>query len=223
MKIPKLAILIFVLNLPKLVYSQSDDFGIWYGLNPEFSLTKKLDIKVSAMIRTFKNASIIEQVFLEAGASYKFNNYLSTAVSYRIIDNLEDNSEYHIRHKWFADVKGTLPLGNFSFSARLRLQVQTKTFYENEKDKIPDYHGRLKLRVSYNIPSFPVNPFLCIESFSPLFKNHVQLVDKDRFTLGLEYKIFKKQSIEGEYVFQRDFLPHISDINLISLTYNIKF
>jgi hypothetical protein len=223
MKIRRLSICIFVFVLSQLVYSQSDDFGIWYGLNAEFSLNKKLDINVSTMIRTFNNASKMEQAFLEGGVSYKFNKYLSMACSYRVTDNLEDDSEYHIRHKWFADVKGSLPLENFTFSARFRFQVQTKTFYEDEEDKIPDYHGRIRLKVIYKIPQFPVNPYLCIESFSPLFENSDRVIDKNRFTSGFEYKIAKKHSIDAEYIFERDFLPHLSDMHIISINYTIKF
>ena len=223
MKIRGLAVCLFIFFIPKTGYSQSTDFGIWYGANGEYSLNKKIDIDVSAMIRTFDNASKIDQAFLEGGLSYKFNKYLSSAVSYRITENLEDNTEYHIRHKWFADIKCTLPLKNFSFSARLRFQIQKKTFYENPGDKIPDYHSRFKLKGIYKIPKFPVNPYLSIESFSAMFENSERLIDKNRFTLGFEYKIAKKHSVEAEYIYQRDYLPHISDINIISINYNIRF
>ena len=212
----------FAIILPQICYSQNDDFGIWYGLNAESSLTKKLDIDVSAMIRTFNDASKIEQAFMEAGISYKFNKYLSVAGSYRIINNLENNSEFHIRHKFFADVKGTLPIGNFSFSSRFRLQILKKTFIEKESDKVPDYHGRIKLKLIYKIPRFPVNPYLSVESFIPLYRNSSRLIDKNRFTLGSDYKISKKHSVGLEYIFQRDFKPHISDINIISIGYTYR-
>jgi len=223
MKIKRLLICISGLIFSQLVYGQSNDFGIWYGLNSNYSLIKKLDINLSVMIRTFNNASEIEQAFLEGGVSYKFNKYFSVAGSYRLTDKLEDDSEFHIRHKWFADVKGTLPLENFSFSARFRFQTQTRTYFENEADKIPDYHGRIKLKTYYNIPGFPVNPYLSVETFSPMFENSDRFIDKNRFTSGLEYKIVKKHSVEAEYIFQRDYLPHISDIHLIAINYSIKF
>lgn len=209
----------FVLILDQSCFSQNDDFGIWYGLNIESSVNKKLEIDVSAMIRTFDGASKIEQKFLEAGISYKFNKYLSIAASYRIIDKLEDNSELHLRHKSFADVKGTLPVGNFYFSSRFRFQVQKKTFIEKESDKVPDYHGRIKLKLIYKIPQFPVNPYLSVESFVLLFRNSDRLIDKNRLTPGFDYKISKKHSAGIEYIFQRDLLPRISDINIISISY----
>ena len=40
---------------------------------------------------------------------------------------------------------------------------------------------------------------------------------------GVELRILKQHSVEVEYIFQRDYLPHISDINIISVNYNFKF
>lgn len=220
-RILTVCLFIFFIFVPG--HTQSADFGIWYGLNGEKSINKKIAIEMSAMIRTFNNASRIDQAFLEAGISYKFNKHLSSAASYRITDNHEDNLEYHIRHKWFADIKGSLPLGNVEFSARLRFQIMKKTFYEDAGDKIPDYHSRIRLKGVYKIPKFPVNPSISIESFCAMFENSERLIDKNRLTLGLEYKISKKHSVEAGYIFQRDFLPHVSDINIISVDYNISF
>jgi hypothetical protein len=106
---------------------------------------------------------------------------------------------------------------------RLRLQVQSRTYYEPGDDNSPDLTGRIKFKGIYNIPKFPVNPYICFESFSPLFENSTRLLGKERFAAGFEYKIVKKHSIEAEYIFERDFLPRLSDISIISITYNVKF
>ena len=223
MKSKRLAVGILFLILSRIIYCQNDDFGIWYGVNAEYSINKTLEIDVSTMVRTFSNASKVEEAFLEGGVTYKFNKYFSIAGGYRFTENLEDNNEFHIRHKWLADLKGSLPLENFSFSARFRFQVQSKTFYEKESDKLPYYHGRLKFKAIYKTPKFPVNPYLEMESFSALFENSKRVIDKNRFSAGLEYKIAKKHFIEAEYMFQRDYLPHLSDMNIFSIEYNFKF
>lgn len=223
MMIRRLLISVLFIILLQAGYSQGDDFGIWYGINAELRLVKKLDVNVSTVVRTFDNASKIEQGYLEGGVSYKFNKYLSFAASYRIINTVENDSRYHLRQKWFTDIKGSYPVGKFSFSARFRFQVQTRTFIEKVADKIPDYHARIKFKAIYKIPDFPVNPYLCYESFSPLFSNSDRLIDKNRFTAGAEYKISKMHSIEAEYIYQRDYMPQLADMNIVSITYNIKF
>jgi hypothetical protein len=208
--------------LPFICHSQNDDFGIWYGLNAEKSLNKKIDISLSGMIRTFNDASKIEQSFLEGGVSYKIWKHISVAGSYRIINYLESYSEYWARHKFFADIKGTLPIGNFSLSSRFRLQLQKRTFIEHESDKAPDYHGRIKLKFTWKVPHFPVNPYLSAESFFPLSGNPDRTIDKNRFAFGADYNISKKHSVALEYIFQRDYTPHISDISIISLGYTFS-
>jgi len=214
-------ILIFLFN--KHLYCQIHDFGIWYGVNSELSVKKKLEIDVSAMIRTFEKATKIEQAFLEGGVTYKFNKFFSFGGSYRLTNNIEDDSQFHIRHKLMTDVKGTLPVNDFTFSARIRLQVQSRTYFEPGDDRTPDLTGRIKLKGIYNIPKFPVNPYLSFESFSPIFENSARLLGKERIAAGFEYKIVKNHSIEAEYIFERDFIPRISDISIISVAYNVKF
>jgi len=213
----------FLLFISISGHSQDDDFGIWYGINSEYAINKKLEVDVSAMIRTFKNASRAEQMFLEAGVSQKLGKYNSIAASYRLTNMLEDDNNYHIRHKFLTDLKGTFPLNNFSFSTRLRLQMQSRTFVEDVGDKTLNFTGRFKFKCLYNIPKFPLNPYLCIETFSPLFESAEKIIGKERLTAGIEYKIIKKHSIEAEYIFERDFLPRVSDISIISLNYNVKF
>lgn len=204
-------------------YAQNNDFGIWYGIAAERKLVKNLELDLSACVRTFENASKIEEAFLEAGLTYKFNDFISAEGSYRITENIEDDDSFHLRHKWFLGVKGSLSPGDFTFSGRVRFQKRYKTFFEDEEDKIPDSHIRCRLKTLYDIPSFPVNPFLSAEIFLPVFTEAGRTIDKNRFMFGAEYNITKKQSVELEYIFQRDYLPKLSDINIISVQYNFKF
>jgi len=53
-----------------------------------------------------------------------------------------------------------------------------------------------------------------------MYVNSDRFIDKERFTLGFEYKISKKQAIEAEYIYQRDY---VSDIQIISINYFFSF
>jgi len=222
MTIKKLFLLILLIGTTSIAFSQ-DDFGIWYSVSAEKKLIKKLEIDFDANVRTYNDASKIEETFFDIGLSYKFNKYLSSAISYRFTEFREDDDLLHPRHKWFADLKGKLPLGNFDISARFRFQQRFKTYIEDENDKEPKDAGRIKLRSLYNIPSFPVNPYIGVELFFPMFTETERNVEKNRLMAGVEYNISKKQSLGLEYMHQRDYLPHISDINVISLSYNLNF
>ncbi len=204
-------------------YCQNRDFGIWYGFNAEHSISKKIEIDLAAVLRTFNNATRTDQAFFEGGITYKLNKHLSASGSYRFTEKIESNSRFYPRHKLFADIKATLPSGNFIFSSRFRFQYQNKTFIEKASDEIPDYHFRIKLKAVYIITQFPLNPYLYFESFSQLFANAHRFSDKNRFAAGVECKITQKQSVDAGYMLQRDFEPHISDMYIVSINYNIKF
>jgi Protein of unknown function (DUF2490) len=204
-------------------YSQDSDFGLWYEASAEKSFSKKFDISGTFQARTFDNASTLDQAYMEFGASYNLNKYIGFAGSYRLGNYLDNDDLYHIRHKWFADIKGSLPVSNFVFSLRLRLQIMARTYIEDAKHDIDEYDGRLKLKGVYKIPHFPVNPYVSFETFSPIFRNEGRLIDKSRSTLGLEYKITKKHIIDIEYIYERDDYPHLSIMNIISLNYTFKF
>jgi hypothetical protein len=203
------------------LYAQTD-FGIWYGASAKKGLFNKFDLEASCMLRTFENAAKVEQGFIETGLNYKINKHLDAAISYRLTSSLENDSKYHFQHKAFIDLKGDMKLSNFTFSGRLRFQSRVKTYLEYVSDKYPDYTGRIKLKAMYRTQSFPLNPFIYYESFCPMFNNSERLIGKNRFSLGLEYKISGMHSVEIEYIYQRDYLPKISDINIISLNYNLR-
>jgi hypothetical protein len=202
--------------------AQDKDFGIWYGANINKGITNKLDLDVSAMVRTFEKASKVDQGFLEAGLGYKINKHLDAALSYRLTSSLEDDLKYHFQHKVFLDLKGDVKLSNFSFSGRFRFQTRVKTYLEYVSDKYPDYTGRLKLKAMFRTPSFPLNPYVYCESFYPMFADSERLMGKNRLSFGFIYKISKLHSIDFGYIYQRDYLPKISDKNIISIEYNLN-
>lgn len=219
----KVLILFLLVLITSTTYAQDNDFGIWLGVSAQHDLMKKLDVELSGCLRTFNNTSQVEQYFLEGGLQYKFNKHLSASGSYRIINTLEDDSRFYFRHKLFIDLKGSVPYRNFDFSARLRMQRTTRTYIEDTEDLTSKYYGRVKLKAAYNTISFPLNPYIYIESFSPVFSDSGFKISKSRLSAGTELRITRKSSLEAEYIFQRDYQPDISDMHIISINYKFKF
>ncbi len=218
-----LILILPLLTLTGKVSGQEQDFGIWYNFNAAHSLSKKMEMTLKASLRTYKNASVIDETYLEGELSYEFNKYLSAAASARIAETREKNGEYHIRYKYFASVKGKLPVERFTFSTRAMLMVINRTYVEDEDDDRTFSTFRLKLKVDYNINNFPVDPYLGIESFTKIVVDSENIIDKSRFLAGFEYKISKKHSLELEYMLDRDLTPDLSYTHLISATYNLTF
>jgi len=223
MMIRKLYLSVFLFSLSLVVYSQEKDFGIWYGISAEHKFSKKLELDLLANIRTFNDASKIEEAFFEGGLEYSKSKHLSFAGTYRLSRNIENNNSLYFQHKMFLDIKGNLPVGKIDFTGRLRFETRIKTYIRNEDDKFPDYTGRIKLKVLYKTQTFPVDPYLYVETFCPMFSDKSGTIGKNRFSAGLKFSIIKRHAVEVEYIFQRDYQPHLSDLNILSVNYDIKF
>lgn len=221
----KKALLMFAAILISSVtaHSQKNDFGIWYSISAEKDVVKNLELDVDLNVRTFKDASKIEEAFLDIGLTYKFSKFLSVAAGYRFTEFMEDDDTFHPRHKWFTDLKGKVTFGDFDISARLRYQQRYKTYFEDENDKESKKIGRTKLSILYDIPSFSLNPYVSAELFFPVFLETSRTIEKSRLTAGFEYNFSKKHSVEAEYLFQRDNYPKLLEMNIISLNYKLKF
>jgi len=219
----KYILFLLFLSIPVVMTAQDKDFGIWYGISAEHKLTKKLEIDLLTNVRTFRNASKLDEAFIEGGITYSMYKHISIAGSYRLTKSIENNDSYYFRHKYMLDLKGNIPAGNFNFSGYLRFQTAVKTYIKDENDKFPSYTGKIKLKAIYKTPTFPLNPYIYIETFCPMFSAKSGTIEKNRFSAGVELSITRHNSAEVEYIFQRDYQPHISDINIISINYKLKF
>lgn len=216
-------ILLLLLTCSLKIFSQDKDFGVWYGTDVKHKLVSGLDLEISSFVRTFDNAQRIEQAFIEAGLEYNINKFLSAAGSYRLLSNIEENSRYYFQHKAFLDLKGKIDVADLRLVSRIRFQTRLKTFHEYVEDKYPDFTARFRLKLTYRTPSFPLNPYIYGELFCPL-SDHVETVTgKFRAAAGLEFKIIKNHSAEVEYIFQRDYIPDMSDENILSICYCLNF
>lgn len=214
-------ILLFVISASSL--AQENDFGVWYTVNTDFGISKKLNAGITAEVRTFRNAGKIEEALLEAGAEYKLTSFLSAGASYRFAEALEDDSRYHPEHKLFLETKADVKPGRFTIQARIKYQIRFRTYFEEVSDKIPDQKLRFRLKTTYRTPSFPVNPWVFAETFIPTYPETDKFIAVLRMGTGVEYKISKNHSLEISYVFRRDYIPKLYNINLLNVGYNLSF
>jgi hypothetical protein len=221
--IKKIFLLIFITSITLAGSSQNDDFGVWMGVDVSHHLFKKIDATLSGTVRTFNNSTKIEQSFIEGGASYELNRIFSMAASYRLSGKIEDNSQYYYRHKLFFDFKGEFQFNRISVSGRARLQTANKTYIEDDEDLETDYTARLKVKASVNLSASSFKPYIYCEPFFPLFTEDGFKVGKNRISAGTIIKITKRSSVDAGYIFQRDYLPHLADEHIISLTYRFHF
>lgn len=223
MMIKKIAAIVPAALLTIAAASQDSDFGIWYSAGAKAGVTRKIDAEIAAELRTFRSAGKVEQGFIEAGVEYKFNDWISAEPSYRITSAIEDDSKHHLQHKLFLDLKSSFKAGVFTIQGRYRFQTRIRTYYEYVEDKYPDLTSRIRLKIILRTKAFPINPFVYAETFIPMNKKPEKLIGKNRFASGIEYKISKTHSLDLVYAFERDYLPSVSDMNIINIGYNFNF
>jgi len=208
--------------------AQKTDFGLWYEANAEYNIVKKLRFDFEASIRTDKNASRIEKFYFEPGLRYKFNDYFAAGIYYRLteqretIDKSEGIYEFHPRHRWFVQLKGSLPVNRFTLSARYRFQEQFKTYIEDAGDEIPAWANRLRLELDYDIKKLPLKPYANVEMQIGLFSPDDILIEEWRYIAGAEYTFNKKHTVGLEYIYNvsKDSKP--AYMNAIGMTYTVS-
>lgn len=209
--------------MPAVIYGQKTDYGIWYEVKAEKEIIDNLRFDLEASVRTDKNASHIDKFYLEPGIRYKFNDYLAAGLYYRLTEQKENDGNYHPRHRWFMQVKGTAPsLYRFTFAARYRIQQQFRTYIRDPDDEVPGWYQRLRFELDYNIRGIPLKPYVNAEMHFQLFSPNEYTVDKWRSMIGVEYTISKKHTFGLEYIYNDSRVTKPAYMNVIGVTYGIR-
>ena len=244
-KIILLIICAITLPLAGNAQDKSDDFGIWSSVGAEKKVNKKLTVGVEAEYRTRNSSKTSDRWTGQLSADYKLMPWLKLGAGYKFIYN--NNSEkitYHndgtynnwrpsywgTRHRFYADVTGTLKLDRFDISLRERWQYtyrpeQTTTRYDFDNSwwedtdvKSKNSHVlRSRLQVKYNIPKSKITPFANVE----LYNNWS--LEKVRYTIGAEWKIAKQHEISAFYRYQNEKDSDEANKHILGIGYTFKF
>ena len=222
MMIKRILPLAGILLLSIVTKAQDNKYGIWYEADANFKIVKSLKAEIAGCLRTDENASNIESYYFEGGLKYKVNKYFSAGAYYRLIENKEKDSSFYARHRWFIQLNGEVPIGRFNISARYRFQEQIKTFIKDPEDEEPGFYNRFKLKLDYDVPGIPLEPFISAEAFSETFASNGIFVEKTRFSGGITYNINKKHAVTLEYIYQTSEVTKPHYFNIFALNYSFK-
>jgi predicted porin len=223
MTIRTTVLILFAFLLPAAVAGQKTDFGIWYEAKAEKKIIGNLRLDLETSIRTDRNAAHIDKYYIEPGIRYKFNDYLAAGLYYRLIKQNEDDGNYHVRHRWFLQVKGTAPeLYRFTFALRSRIQQQIKTYIEDPHDEVPGWYHRLRFELDYDIRGLPLKPYVNVEMHTMLFSPNEYTADKWRSMIGAEYTFNKRHTFGLEYIYNDSRVTKPAYENILGVTYSVK-
>ncbi len=216
-------IVFLLIGLTAVVHGQGSDFGIWSAVSGSYGLDKHLQANFSLSLRTFENTSRTDQYFAEPGLRYRFNKYISAEASFRMINKVETDDQFHFRHKVFLGATGELPLKRFAISGRLLYERVVKTYIENDNDLIPAQYGRFRLKAQYSVPTSPFAPYVSLEPFIPVSGGNAFSIRKTRYSAGMEIKLTSHSSFQGCYLYENVTKATKTDMHILSLEYSFKF
>ena len=230
--------------------AQSDDFGIWSEANVEKKINSNLEIEGGVEWRTRDNASETDRWSASIGVSYKLTDWLKASAGYSFLyDNVYkvNNSGkkyadyWGIRHRFNVSLTASKSFGNLSVSLRERWQYTYRpertvdrywTYtdedddrYEGEKADEHTYSGkannkwRNRLQLKYKLSKM-VRPYVAGETYVA-----GSGMDKLRLSLGTEFRITKKHSLDVRYLFQKAYDDDDEEGNkhVIGFGYTYKF
>ena len=192
-----------------LSFAQNSDWSLWTSMEAEKKLSKKWDLGVEAQYRLKDNMSVTDQIRIGADISRKLGDYVKLGAGYELIAKhkiKQDNYVY--RNRFRVQATGSYKYARFTASWRTRMQL---TLMETEaprgdifEDDSYKWVWRNRFGLKYDIKKTPLKPYANVELFQHLFSGSEPGYYKNRFSIGTEYKLNKRHSLEAGYILETE-------------------
>ncbi len=209
------SLLLFVFSLITTVnYAQEVDneYQTRTAFELSFKPVKKLKLSLSPEFRFDENYSL-DKSLIEGEASYKIFKRITFSGAYRFIANQRKtkNTEYFSRYSFSVKVEKDFK--------RLESAFRLRYSNDSDDDKGANDFLRYKLSANYNIAKCKAEPYISVEAFQQLSNSELY---KMRYALGVDYNLFKKNSVGVGYKFDY-FKNEFLNKHIVSLNYKLKF
>jgi hypothetical protein len=203
-----------ILFLMTLCFSQfvkaqkavTDDFWFWSTISVDKKISKKWGASFDEELRLFDNASRINLYFTNVGVNYKLTKNFKFALVYRFINKNRDGQPYSKRHRLLFDTYYKTKWNQFGITYRVRFQGQVRDLNSSDKGKYIESYMRHKIDIKYSYKNFI--PYIAAEFrfqfTNPHFNEGDDLWDRERFYIGLDYELNKKNTVGAYGMLQRD-------------------
>ena len=147
MKNKRVLILMLGLLFPIMAFPQTDvaldpEFGGRVSVSLDKKITKGLHVSLEEEVRFDNNFGSLDRLQTTLGLSYKVLPNIKLGLGYALINGYGANSEAfkNPRHRFMADITGTVHYGNWNFSLKERFQVTRRTgdfnVYQNPQNAL---------------------------------------------------------------------------------------
>lgn len=209
-------ICIIFLLIPLFGISQiAEDFGSWTKASLNFNLNEKTNLNSKTELRTIDNSQKINQIYAQLSVDRKINKTLTTSFAWRL-RSLNKEYNYLVNNRIHNDLTFKKKIGDFSFYFRLRTQYNINPIGLN--DLYERTRFKLKYKVNKKTSSYLYNEFYFLMNDPRQNSNF----NKNRFGMGIKYKMNSNLGLNLKYVRMRDFnIENPMIINIIGLGVSI--
>ena len=189
-----------------------NDFQMRTELEVAFKPLKKVKLNFIPQLRFDDNFSL-DKYLIETEVEYNAFKFLEFGATYRFVVNPRNTKSTEYNHRFAINATAKKDFKRFESKFRLR--------YSNyADDEISDKEFfRYKASLKYDIKKCKITPYAAVEAFQQLNDGKLH---KMRYTLGADYKLFKKNFLGLSY--KLDYYKNeYKNRHIISLGYKIKF
>jgi hypothetical protein len=202
------------------------DAGSWNTINVDVKINNKITALFTEECRFKENFTRLNLFYTNLGLEYKVNDFLKTALIYRFIEKFQDDNSFSFRHRLMFDLIFKKKLGNFVLSYRHRLQAEERDIYSSEIGAEPEWYSRNKAALKYDSER-RYTPYISLEMRYQIRNPREWQSDntwhRDRYSLGVDYKLNKKSTFGIYYLIQREYnvvMPQ--NLYIVGLEYSLS-
>lgn len=206
----KILIVLFFLLIAGYVTSQVNDAGYRQNICLERRITQQWDFHFNYQARINQNITNFYLTYGDFGLRYKLNKHIHLRADYVFAIRKDKDKIWNIRHQAYVALTLKQKIGHFTFSDRIRYQVQYQRVYSSEFGTIPDYRLRNKGTAKYNNNSRYTYYVACevyykLNDYYKAKMPEGHQFDRVRYFAGLFYQLNKVNEIELYYLVEKHF------------------
>lgn len=188
-----------------------NDFQTRTSVKLSYKPIKQIKINFTPELR-FNDNLQFDQYLFEGEVIYSPLNLIDAGASYRFKGNKTGSGDYENQNKYALFVKAEKRIKRFTPSLKM-------SYTNSADDDINSHFLRYKASVDYNIRKSKITPKISVEAFHDLSGNELY---KMRYSAGLNYKLFKNNSIGIDYKLDY-YMQEYRNKHIVSIGYKFKF
>lgn len=179
--------------------AQVKDVQLWADFQISHKVSDITSIEWENGLRVNENISEFGFYYSEISTKFKLYKGLSLSGNYRFAAKRKIDDSYSNRHRFSLDLGYKTSFRQFTLSLRSRVQTEFKNVETKPKGSIPESAWRNKIQIKYSLNK-KIKPFVSSEFYIPILNSERFELNKLRSSIGFEYKLNKRNSLEPYYL-----------------------